>query len=152
MIATDELPVELTCEPRDRATEDGDAVDELVSDARELLLAGRLGREPPRNLLLARGEHVDAKAARVANGLERVRGVIEGDEHEQRLQRERCQRIGRRAPGPAPSVLVTTATPVAQLAISRRSSRASRVALTSRMVAHADMSDSAVAERSFDVS
>ena len=39
--------------------------------------------------------------------------------------------------GPEPSRLVTTATPVAQLAISRRSSRASRVALTPRMVAHA---------------
>jgi hypothetical protein len=33
-------------------------------------------------------------------------------------------------------VLVMTATPVAQFAISRRSSRASRVALTPRMVAH----------------
>ena len=53
--------------------------------------------------------------------------------------------------GPEPSRLVTTATPVAQLAISRRSSRASRVALTPGWSHTGDVSDSAVAERSFDV-
>ena len=66
MVAADELLVELAREPRDRAAENGDAVDQLVSDARELLLSGRLRHEPPRDLLLPRREDVDAEAARVA--------------------------------------------------------------------------------------
>ena len=52
VVAADELLVELAREPRDRAAENGDAVDELVSDAGELLLSGRLRREPPRDVLL----------------------------------------------------------------------------------------------------
>jgi hypothetical protein len=98
MVATVELLLELAGEPGDGAAEDGNLVDQLVLDPGELLLAARLRRKAARELLLVGREDVDAVAARVADRVERVRAAIESDQYEQRLERERRERIRRGAP------------------------------------------------------
>ena len=151
VVAACELAVELAREPGDRASEDGNAVDELVRHARELLLATDFRREAPGDLLLVRCEHVDAEATGVADRRQRVRAVIERDEDERGSSESDVSAFVVAPRGPESSRLVTTATPVGQLAISRRSSCASSVVVTPGWSHTRHVSDSAVAEKSFDV-
>src|SRR5690349_23657182 len=48
-------------------------------------LVAQLGRHPARELLATRGEDVGGEAARVLDGGERVRGLVDADEREGRL-------------------------------------------------------------------
>ena len=54
-----------------------------------------LGGEAPRQVLLAGGEDVDAEAAGALDLRQRARAVVEADEHEHGVERQRRDRVGR---------------------------------------------------------
>jgi hypothetical protein len=91
VVAAGDEALELASDPGERAVEHGDAVVDRVGDLGELRLV--LGREAPREVLLAGGEHVDAEAPGAPDLGQRARAVVEADEHEHGVERERGDRV-----------------------------------------------------------